>query len=201
MTKRMHCEEQLRYDIGRHRPTDLALRWAMGSCYSTSALLEIMREMVFKMKASHVAEVGCGRSTIALADAANDIGATFNSCDRYDYRWLYPELFVGEPKRFWAQFPANHFQVIFLDHLSSRDYTVDGVDCEIKMAWSAMAKPGVLMIHDAGNKKYAVSRSGWIKKGAVLPFGHSLGILVKGKWSIETEPGPKKPDTTEAIEW
>jgi|GEM_PF-5626277 len=197
MSKRMHCEEQLRYDISRGKPP----AWPIFSGYSTSALLPMLEHIVIAMKARRVAEVGCGRSTIVLADSAKQVGAEFHSCDRYDYRWLFPALFVGDTKAFWALFPAGHFQVVFLDHLSSRDYSVKDVDCEIAMAWECMSKPGILMIHDAGNPKYAVSQSRWIKRGCVLPYGHSMAIIVKGKWSIETEPWPKKPDTKEVKEW
>jgi len=194
--KRMHCEEQLRDELEKIPHDQLCERWFSDGGYSTSMHLYLLYSFVIGMKAKRVAEVGCGRSTIVLQEACKKVGASFCSCDHNDYRWLYPELFVGNTDDFWMQF-EDKFQVIFLDHLSSRDYTKREASMEIDLAWEHLDRPGIMAIHDVGCSKYAVSQCGWAKAGIILPYGNSLHILIKGKYNKEFEPWPKKKDSVE----
>jgi hypothetical protein len=197
MAKRMHCEERLRLEIATFPHKQLCEHWFNDRGYSTSCHLPFLRSLVIGMKARYVAEVGAGRSTIVLHEACREVGAKFYSCDRYDYKWLYPDLCVGNTSTFWSQFANDKFQVIFLDHLSSKVYSRHEASEEVHMAWECLDKPGVMVIHDAGNPKYAISHTGWAKNGTILPYGNTVLVLTKGRYNPETEAWPKKKDSTE----
>jgi hypothetical protein len=195
----MHREEQLRADLAYMGDQMAVNYWANAPAYSTSAHLLLMQELAKGVKAKAIAEVGVGRSTVALRWIAQYIKASFHCCDRYDYRWLHPDLFVGSTKDFWKPFSSTCFQFIFLDHLSSADYSIKDADREIEMAWEHLDKPGILCVHDMGVPKYMVSMTKWAAKATILPYGNSLGIIVKGKWTKENDHWLKSADTTGVV--
>ena len=170
-SKRMHFEEELMEELNDHHEkwkTDLDYDglWDGGG-YSTSQHLMLMTSIVCGLRAKRIGEVGFGRSSFVLADAAKRMSATFVTCDRFDYRYMLDAAGIdwvtyleGDSDKFWAHpETAKGYDFLFLDYMSSRKKSVESCYKDLKKAVKAVKQNGIIAVHDALPGKYNVAEA------------------------------------------
>lgn len=192
----MHCQDELLTDLQYKGflPDETLLKWCRDR-YSTSKHLLPLFSIPVGLGAETIVEIGFGRSSFALAKSANEIGASFITCDIRDFSYLLNSeekkvsTFVhGKSDLVWGLVKDKGIDFAFLDYFSGETIGKTFILSEIKKCISLMKQNGIIAIHDAIDNRYNVkqalkslaSKSLFVNSGVEvisLPYNYGLGLI------------------------
>lgn len=194
----MHCHSELLSDLtySGAMPDELMLKW-FNDRYSTSKHLLTLYSIARGLNAKVIAEVGFGRSSFVLVKAAIENQGVFYSCDNRDFSYLLNEeeksaskFILGDAKDLWGNLESSGADMIFLDYLSSEQWSKEFVFNAFYDGFNILKRNGIICVHDVADSRFQVTKvfdSILTKKFGLIPnrdlemvrfpFNYGLGIV------------------------